>query len=432
MRRLLGSTKEDVEVVDSFDRLNEILAHVDTLLGEFQDDAEEYFKKFKMEYPSGSPSDPLSDEYAKFQSALYRRIANKDYHVSSETTSFDVEQKAVCPCPYDGGSTAIVGRHFILIGHLLQHLDLRQGAKVLEFGSGWGNTTLALATMGFDVTAIDIEPNFVNLIRRRCERQGVSVNAVVGDFSKIHSLQESYDAIIFFECFHHCSDHLGLLKGCYDRLKDDGRLVLSAEPISPDFDVPWGLRLDGQSLWAIRRFGWLELGYREDYFVPLMRALGWDIEKFTLPTFEWAPTFVARKGRNISLDRTYSPDKLLTRVGILRVDGALAASGSKGWLCYGPYTRLEPGRYRARFGVTMSAGSRGTIEIDACHDSGRRILSKSRFKAREIAASDISFIDLAFDLDRYVEDLEVRMHVPKGTDLAIRELRIDYRMMEIP
>jgi 2-polyprenyl-3-methyl-5-hydroxy-6-metoxy-1,4-benzoquinol methylase len=414
------------------ERLDEVVSHADNLLRVSPDEAHAYFKEFRMQYPENSPYDPFSKEYAEFQRQLYKKIANRDYDISNEVTSFDVERKVICPYPYDSGSTAAVGRYFILMGHLMQHLALAPGGKVLEFGPGWGNTTLALATMGFDVTAVDIEPNFVNLIKRRCERQGVSVNAIVGDFSWIHSLADRYDIIMFFECFHHCSDHLGLLRGCYDRLETDGRLVFSAEPIAPDFDVPWGLRLDGSSLWAVRRGGWLELGYREDYFVPLMRSLGWDIRKFILPTFEWAPTFVAQKSGEIQLDQRFSPDELRTVVGQIRADGALVANGGEGYVCYGPYTHIEPGRYRVRFQVSIPEGAQGTIVIDACCDVGRRILCVRAVSAEELAAKGLTTIEIDVDMDRYAQDFEVRMKVSKGILIAIHKLSVEYCHMRIP
>lgn len=43
------------------------------------------------------------------------------------------------------------------IGFIIKNLQLPPNARILEFGPGWGNLTIALAKMGFQVTAIDIE-----------------------------------------------------------------------------------------------------------------------------------------------------------------------------------------------------------------------------------------------------------------------------------
>ena len=63
--------------------------------------------------------------------------------------------------------------------------------------------------MGYQVTAIDIEANFIELIQRRAQGNGVNIDARV-EISEIANYHKEYDAVLFFECFHHCSDHQAL------------------------------------------------------------------------------------------------------------------------------------------------------------------------------------------------------------------------------
>jgi len=64
-------------------------------------------------------------------------------------------------------------------------------------------------------------------------------------------------------------------------LNPGGLVAFCAEPIvgdgTPWLPYPWGLRLDGLSLLAIRRWGWMEVGFCESYFKKLLRSLGWTI-----------------------------------------------------------------------------------------------------------------------------------------------------------
>lgn len=62
-------------------------------------------------------------------------------------------------------------------------------------------------------------------------------------------------------------------------VKPGGRVYFGGEPITDGFPVPWGLRLDGESLWAIRKHGWLELGFTESYFVKALERTGWAVTK---------------------------------------------------------------------------------------------------------------------------------------------------------
>jgi hypothetical protein len=60
-------------------------------------------------------------------------------------------------------------------------------------------------------------------------------------------------------------------------IKDTGLICFASEPIT-DFPHPWGLRLDGMSVWSIRSFGWLELGFDTAYFRNTL-------DHFTKPLF---------------------------------------------------------------------------------------------------------------------------------------------------
>ena len=65
-----------------------------------------------------------------------------------------------------------------------------------------------------------------------------------------------------------------MLSQLHDLLAQGGVILFAAEPIV-DLPYPWGLRLDGQSLWSIRQLGWLELGFDRSYFMQALRDTGW-------------------------------------------------------------------------------------------------------------------------------------------------------------
>ena len=46
------------------------------------------------------------------------------------------------------------------IGFVLRSMALAPSSRVLEFGAGWGTTSLWLAQLGHHVTVVDIEPCF--------------------------------------------------------------------------------------------------------------------------------------------------------------------------------------------------------------------------------------------------------------------------------
>jgi 2-polyprenyl-3-methyl-5-hydroxy-6-metoxy-1,4-benzoquinol methylase len=304
---LRGTSPETISTIEELDsKLREIdAAH------EISDDKmREVFLSFKMLPPEDLPRDPYSPEYEERQFDLYRRISGrKVYEVDNEQSNFPVDPNR--PFPYYTESPQTVGHHLMGIGFIIQTMGLSAGSSILELGAGWGNTTEALARMGYDVTAIDIDPTFVGLIGARAEKLALSIQTRVGDFFDIDAFNRKFDAVLFFECFHHCSDHRSLLRKLADVLEPGGRVFFAAEPISDLFPLPWGLRMDGESLWAIRHNGWLELGFQESYFVRTMQQLGWLVRKHETLTTNLGVIFEARRANRLYEMSTFSlpPDE---------------------------------------------------------------------------------------------------------------------------
>jgi SAM-dependent methyltransferase len=146
---------------------------------------------------------------------------------------------------------------------------------------------------------VDIESDFCELLRRRAKRQEVNISVVNADFMWAETVQEPFDAAIFFECFHHCADHIRLLKALHVAVKPGGRVYFGAEPIVGDFPLPWGLRMEGESLWAIRSNGWMELGYNETYFQEALARTGWTGTKHVMPDLGWASVWEARRSEEV-------------------------------------------------------------------------------------------------------------------------------------
>ncbi len=123
----------------------------------------------------------------------------------------------------------------------------------------------------------------------------MDIEAFKEDFQFVHKTDRQWDAVVFFECFHHCADHHALIKGLDKIVAPNGKIIFAAEPILDEFPMPWGLRLDGESLWAIRNFGWCELGFQETYFRQLMEKHGWLLNKHVCSDTPWGTVFIATR-----------------------------------------------------------------------------------------------------------------------------------------
>lgn len=405
-----------METLTTWEALDRKLAEAAEASKISDDKMREVFQSFRMEYPTDLPSDPGSPEYRSRQNDLYEKISQRKYSAANEHTSFDVESASTRPFPFYTGSCTTVSTHLILVATLIRLLDLPPGAEILEFGPGWGNTTIFLAQMGYKVRAYDIEPNFVDLIRRRADRLGLELEVDVGGFLDIDKFDKQFDAIIFFECFHHCSDHIRLIDGLHKCVKPGGKVIFGAEPILQDFPVPWGLRLDGESLWAVRNFGWLELGFREDYFLATMEKYGWTCEKHKSLDAAFVNFYVATRFTFPTLDIHAGSDTRLMSHWAERADEGLSAGPGEGYLCFGPYVPVPGGDYVAE--VELHANGEGWVklEIGAGFDKPFAF-SDAVSLLGENSKSKVLTLRQPFSLDRRVSALEVRVlgHIRMGS-----------------
>lgn len=417
------------------DSMQQWLKNIDQFLEDLEkaeDDAgmRALFQSFDEKYDLDIPADPFSCEYREKQFRLYERLAGKAYTSDNEISVFDVAEMAQRPFPYCHASSSLVGDQLMAIGFIIKAMNLPAGARILEFGPGWGNTTLALAKMGYAVTAVDIEKRFVDLIAQRAEMEGLSIELIHGDFSLINHFEQKFDAVLFFECFHHCQDHLSLIRGCNQVLDKNGIICFGAEPINAHFPLPWGLRMDGESLWAIRKNGWLELGFNIKYFVDALRRNGFVCVEKQGGDGPYSHALIARREEEFRSSHSewhfsFKDKTLFHNCGSIS-DGILKVSaGDRGIACYGPYRAFPKGQYE--FVLKFQGPTSGTIDIELVTRSGTEVIAR-------IPGVNLDLnnpIAGRFAVEAAISDLELRIVTNGGVEFQMEGLGIYETFLEL-
>ena len=229
---------------------------------------------------------PVSDEYRTYVLEIYREIAQKDYFSQNELTSSKQPADSFrMGYPWTSKDCLVAASELaktVQALNALGQLAIRSGS-IVEFGSGWGNLVIPLVKLGFDVTAVDIDPAFLDRMMTILARDSLHCETFLGDFiASTDRFSRQYDVAIFQSSFHHCLEFDSLFSRLSTQvLKGDGCIIFLSEPIFKDYAFPWGLRFDGESLWAIMCNHWLELGFDEDFFIELALRHGFFLSRIS-------------------------------------------------------------------------------------------------------------------------------------------------------
>ena len=228
------------------------------------------------------PSDPFSPEFKAYQLDVYQRLAEQTYEVTNEETEFDFEQELKRPYPYGTLSANTVGSSLMGYGWVIKTMDLPAGARILEIGSGYGALTEHLAQTGYDVTCLDISASLLKFVQARNQDP---VKTICGDMATVE-INGRFEAIIFNASLHHTLEHKAVIGRLESLLEPGGKVVFTAEPVVPKrskfVPYPWGVRLDGLSVWTINKWGWMELGFQQSYFIRLLSDAGWHLNRYNI------------------------------------------------------------------------------------------------------------------------------------------------------
>ena len=237
-------------------------------------------------------ADPFSMDYKMHWYEVYEWLAGRPYVVANEFFDFDVPAHIKSPYPFCTQDFRIVSKQLMGIGKVIEVLALPRGSKILEMGAGWGNTSLFLAQMGYDVTVVDINAKYGEVINSRAQALNVNVKFKNMSYEDAINLNEKFDCVLFFESFHHSFDPFALLNALPKLIAEDGFLALAGEPLYEDLPYEWGLNLAGEALWQIRTHGWFELVFRESYLIRALLRAGFKVKKTELQGNAIGTTFI--------------------------------------------------------------------------------------------------------------------------------------------
>lgn len=115
----------------------------------------------------------------------------------------------------------------------IHHLNksIKDKSKILEVGAGTGRYSFYYAEKSYDVTAIDIVPKNVNIMREKANNINNNINIHLGDARDLSEYEkESFDVVLCLGPLYHLTkleERIKCIKECLRVLKKDGILAIA-------------------------------------------------------------------------------------------------------------------------------------------------------------------------------------------------------------
>jgi 2-polyprenyl-3-methyl-5-hydroxy-6-metoxy-1,4-benzoquinol methylase len=232
---------------------------------------------YKPSFNIDESIDPYSDEYVAQQLALYVEISGRNIdQYTNEHTDFQLDKHINHINPYGLRDQNSLNHHFMRLSIMLSAASQPASARVLDMGAGWGLSSEYFATLGCDVTAVDINEDFVTLINKRSKRFSNGINAIHGDFETNIFLRK-FNLVCFYECLHHAIRPWAVIDAAKRQLSPNGQICFAGEPIQSIWWKHWGMRLDPLSVYCIKKFGWFESGWSEAFIQDVFKRAGMSV-----------------------------------------------------------------------------------------------------------------------------------------------------------
>lgn len=119
---------------------------------------------------------------------------------------------------------------FITTTHFLNKY-IKKDTKILDLGAGTGRYSFYYAKKGVDITAVDLSPKHISIMKDKAKEYNINLNIFQGDALNLENIQsETYDVVLCLGPLYHlmsAEERTQCIKECKRVLKPNGILAVA-------------------------------------------------------------------------------------------------------------------------------------------------------------------------------------------------------------
>ena len=119
-----------------------------------------------------------------------------------------------------------IRRYFSPPQRLISKINISSSDVVLDFGCGPGFFSIPLAKIARRIIGVDISPRMLERAARNAKKEGVSIEFLQSDGTKITLENDVVDFILLNHVFHEIEDKSAVLSEFHRILKSSGRVAI--------------------------------------------------------------------------------------------------------------------------------------------------------------------------------------------------------------
>jgi SAM-dependent methyltransferase len=128
------------------------------------------------------------------------------------------------PDHYSHARLNYIDRLHKMIEVITRRFPIPQGVTVADIGCCQGNLSILLAEWGYNVTAVDINPDYLKYAQYKMERG--TVKWLQGNFDTL-TMNDRFDCIVLGELIEHCAYPEDFIEKAFRHLKPSGILLVT-------------------------------------------------------------------------------------------------------------------------------------------------------------------------------------------------------------